>query len=626
MTLVKQPWVPVFKEFIKYIRINSKEVASIDEKGAPLNLWESQKIVLDRIEHGMERGKHSFCVLKSRQLGLSTFTVALDTFWLAFFSRITGALVTENDKNSEIFREMVKSYIRSLPKGFFGSKFDIVNDNDKFMSFTNGSRLDFLVAGKNKENWGEGSGYVLAHLTEVAAYGKPAGLASFREALSETHPQRLVIYESTAKGMNLYKALWEEHKRDEFSKEAIFVGWYHKPMNKILRNDPRFKVYGVADYDPVEEELLEDVKTKYGYSISREQMAWYRWRQSDTSVTQQDMNQNQPFTEEMAFVATGYSFFQMGVLEKELERCTKLIFTGYKYLIGNDFWTVECEQITDPNRLPEVTLRIWEEPDENGFYAIGVDPAHGRDEDNDRHAISVWRCFGDKLVQVAEYADNEIGTKQAAWVLAHLAGAYRNCVINVESAPGPGGVIMNEVENLRDKMRIDPRFDNNTDKNPNWDDFLANARWYLYRKYDHYGPGTVKGWESNYKTKIQLMNQIHDNFLGDKVLVRSVPLIKEMMSVIRRGDQIGAPESEYDDRVFGMALANRGWIDSWMMNLLAQGVVYDDYLKEISGEPVDKSTKMINNIVRDFMKNAAERAETPQIDPHKQWLYDKGFM
>ncbi len=626
MTLVKQEWVPLFYEFIKYLRITSKEVVAIDAKGSPLNLWDSQKVVLKEIEHGMERGVHNFMVLKARQLGISTVTLALDVFWLAYFGPLYGALVTENEKNSNVFRQTVESYINSFPKGFFGKKFEISSSNDKFMSFTNGSRLDFLIAGKNKENWGEGSGYVLAHCTEVAAYGKPAGLQSFREALSETHPHRLFVYESTAKGLNHYKTMWDEFGRDTYAKRRIFSGWYHKPTNMIKKNDPRFKVYGVGEIDPLEEDLIARVKTEYGYSISKEQLAWYRWRHSDELATVQDLHQNLPFTAEQAFVASGYSFFSMTTLAQEMERCSAIQYIGYKYIIGNDFWGVVCEQITDPNRMEEVVLRVWEEPKEDAIYAIGVDPAYGRDEMNDRHAISVWRCFGDKMVQVAEYADNEAGTKQAAWVLAHLAGAYKNCVINVEAAPGPGGVIMNELENLRDKVRLDPRFDNVTDKNPNWEDFLSTARWYLYKKYDHFSGGSVKGWESNYKTKLQLMESIRDNFSGDRIVIRSVPLVTEMMSVIRKGDVIGAPESEHDDRVFGMALANRGWVQDIMMGMFAQGELYENYVAELNGVPIDKSVKMINNMIRDFMVRAEEAAETPQIDPHKQWLYDKGFM
>ena len=626
MTLQKQEWFPLFLEFIKYLRINSKESQAIDDKGSPLDLWGSQKYVLDEIIHGMERNIRIFMILKARQLGISTVTLALDIFYLAMFPNLPGAIVTENEGNRTIFRDTIRRYIESFPKGFFGSKFQVVNSNKDMMLFSNGSRLDFIVAGKTKDNWGEGRGYVLCHLTEVAAYGSEKGLASFRETISETHPNRLVIYESTAKGMNHYRTLWEEFGRDEFTKKRIFCGWYHKDVNTIKKSDPRFSVYGAAEPDPVEQELIDEVESQYGYKIKREQLAWYRWRHSDTTATLQDLHQNLPWTASQAFVATGHSFFQMGMLQEELEKCRKIPYKGYKYVLGNDFWSVVCEQITDENRVGEIVLRVWEEPQDDASYAIGCDPAHGRDELNDRHAISVFRCFGDKMLQVAEYADNETGTRQAAWVLAHLAGAYKNCVINVEAAPGPGGVIMNELENLRERMRIDPQFDVNTGKNSNWEDFLNTARWYIYKKPDHFGPGFVKGWESTWKTKVQLMEQLRDKFVTGCLILQSKPLIEEMMDVIRDGDKIGAPESAKDDRVIALALCNRAWIDSLMLSLLSQGETYEAYLKAENGEPVDKKAKFMNNIVANYFKNAEEAANTPQIPPHQQWLYDKGFI
>lgn len=626
--LIKQDWIEQFYMFIKYLRINSKEVAAIDDKGAPLNLWESQQYVLDEIQYGMERGVRDFMILKARQLGISTVTLALDVFWLATHPFLTGALVTENEKNSAVFRDTITKYINSFPKGFFGSKFEIASSNSKFMTFTNGSRFDFLVAGTQKENWGEGSGYALAHCTEVSAYGKPKGIASFKESLAQQHPDRLFIFESTAKGMNHYRTMWEEYGRDELSKRRIFTGWYHKDINRLSKKDPRYAVYGVSDADPLEQELMDEVKSKYGYSISKEQLAWYRWRHSDQTTTAQDLHQNQPWTAEQAFVLTGHSFFQTGALQVEAERCRHVPYKGYKYIIGNDFWAVTLEHIIDPNRQQEITLRVFEEPDEDGVYAIGCDPAYGRSADKDRHAISVFRCFGDKIVQVAEYADNENGTREAAWVLAHLAGAYKNSLINVESAPGPGGVIINELDNLRERMRIDPKFDKieGGKKNDNWEDFLGTARWYIYKKPDHFGPGFVKGWESNFRTKTQLMEQLRDKFSVGSIIINSYPLITEMLDVIRDGDSIAAPESKYDDRVIAMALANRAWIDSLMLSLLGQGENYEDYLRVKNGEPVDKKSKFVNNIVRNFFLDAEERALTPQIPAHQQWLYDKGFL
>lgn len=626
MTLHKQDWVPLFLEFIKYIKINSKELQSEDKFGSHFELWPSQNLALDLLVDGLEHDAHTFMVGKARQQGISTLFEVLTIFWLAIHPSMMGAYIIDKEKNLPAIRDKIKRYFESFPPGFFGKRFAIESNNKEMMLFSNGSRLDFLTAGvgKKETNWGEGKGYTYCHATEVAKYGNPDGLASFRSTLSESHPDRLFIYESTSKGMNHWRDMWEEFGNDEFRKRRTFIGWWGNPYNIIARNKSSFPMFGSAEPDELEQELIDKVKKDYGFTIKREQLAWYR-QENKSSTSIQALHQNLPWTIEESFVASGYSFFNMGILQEHLDLCTPIPFKGYKYIIGNDFWSVVCEHIYEKKRIDEVTLRVWEEPDDDGTYVIGCDPAHGRDELNDRHAISVFRVFGDKMVQVAEYADNETGTRQAAWVLSHLAGAYKNCLINVEAAPGPGGVIMNELENLRERMRIDAKFDVKEGRNASWEDFLSNARWYLYKKPDHFSPGFVKGWESNFKTKVQIMEQLRDKFATDCIIIRSALLIQEMMDVVRDGDSIGAPESAKDDRVIALALCNRAWIDSLMMSLLTQGDTYDAWLRVQNGERVDKAVKFMDNIVRDFFKNAEERAEEVRIDPHQQWLYDRGF-
>lgn len=627
MTLIKQDWVPLFEEFLKYIRINSKEVPAVDKHGAPLNLWISQKLALDTIVKGLEHGAHNFLFGKARQLGVSTLFETLDLFWLATHNGMMGAYIIDKEKNLPAIRDKIKRYFNSFPSGFFGKQFKIENDNKEFMLFSNNSRLDFITAGvgRKETNWGEGRGYAFIHATEVAKYGNAQGLASFRETLAETNPDRLFIYESTSKGLNHWKEMWTEFGRDTFGKRRLFLGWWSKDINTISRKDPRYRVYGVADPDPLEQELIDKVENDYGYKVTDEQLAWYRYKQSDSTVTEADMHQNLPWTIEESFVATGSSFFQMPTLQKEFERCGEISYRGYKYVMGNDFWSVVCEPIYDENRKEEIVLRVWEEPVEGAMYAIGCDAAWGRGEDKDKHCISVFRCFGDKLLQVAEYADNAIDTRQAAWVLAHLAGAYKNTLVNPEIS-GPGAVIITELENLRDRMRIDPKFDAEKGKNANWDDFLDNARWYLYRKADHWSAGMLKGFETHSKTKVQIMHLLRDKFVTECLILQSKPLIAEMMDVIQNGDSIEAPAPAHDDRVFAMALAVRAWSDHLMMHLLAQGETYESYLREQNGEPVDKSVKLFNNIVQGYFQRAEEQADNPQIPPHKQWLYDKGFI
>lgn len=628
--LIKQEWVPLFYEFLKYVRINSKEVQAIDKHGAPLNLWPGQKIAIDTIIHGLERGVHTFMFGKARQQGISTLFETLDIFWLATHDSMMGAYVIDKGDNIPAIRDKIRRFFESFPPGFFGKKFQILSDNKEFMTFSNGSRLDFLTAGvgKKETNWGEGRGYTFVHLTEVAKYGNPDGLGSFRSTLSEANPDRLYIYESTSKGVNHWKTLLEEFKRDEFNKAWAFIGWWGNPYNIIKENQPAFGVYGAAEPDPLEQELIDKVKKDYGFKVSQEQLAWYRHKHSEISASDAAMKQNLPWCIEESFVLTGHSFFPMHMLQDEMERCRTTGYKGFRYLIGNDFWSVVCEQIYDDDRQREIVLKVWEEPDDDGIYAIGCDPAYGRSEDKDRHSISVWRCFGDKIVQVAEYADNETSTRQCAWVLAHLAGAYRNCVVNVEAAPGPGGVIMNELENLREQIRIDPKFDSidANKQNANWSDFLSTSRWYIFKKPDHFAPGFVKGWESNFRTKVQLMEQMRDKFVTGNMIAQSFSLIDEMTNVIRNGDSIGAPESAYDDRVIAAALANRAWMDSLMMSLLGQGETYEQYLRVKNGEPIDKGSKFMSNVIREFFLNAEEKANVPQIPPHQQWLYDKGLL
>lgn len=627
VTDVPQDWVELFYEFLKYIRINSKEVQATDKFGAPLNLWKSQEMAIQCIVNGMKKGAHTFQFGKARQQGISTVIEALDIFWLATHNGMMGAYVIDKEKNLPAIRDKIKRYFQSFPPGFFGKKFAIENNNREFLLFSNNSRLDFLVAGVGKKatHWGEGKGYAFAHLTEVAKYGSPESLSSFRSTLSETNPDRLFIYESTSCGLNHWKEQWEEFGRDKFGKRRLFIGWWGNDFNIIPKSDPRYRVYGAAEPDPLERELLEKVERDYGYKITREQLAWYRYKQSDTTVTEADMHENLPFTIEESFVATGHSFFQMPILQREFERCGTLAYRGYKYVMGNDFWSVVCEPIYDEHRKEEIVLRVWEEPDPEAMYAIGCDPAWGRGEDKDKHCISVWRCFGDKILQVAEYADNGIDTRQAAWVLAHLAGAYKNSIVNPE-INGPGAVIITELENLRERMRIDPKFDADRGKNAHWDDFLDNARWYLYRKPDHWSAGMLKGFETTNKSKVQIMHLLRDKFVTECIIVQSKPLIAEMMDVIQNGDSIEAPSPAHDDRVFGMALAVRAWSDHIMMSMLSQGDTYENYLRAENGEPIDKSVKLVNNIVRDYFQRAEERADEPQIEPHKQWLYDKGFL
>lgn len=498
MSAKASKWLPLFREFIKDLRISSKEESTADGSGTKLELWDSQRLFLENVAYGLDDGVRIFKCLKSRQLGITTISLAIDIFWLAMHPGLTGALVTENEANRDKNRKVLRQYVESFPEGYFGEKFGIKGDNRQHISFTNGSRLDFKVAGTKDKGtaWAEGEGYAFAHLTETASYGSADGLRSFEEAFAQKNPNRLYIYESTAKGFNIWRDSWLAGFSDPSMQRSFFIGWWASATNRIERDDPRFLQYGLDKPTREERELLKAVKEQHGYEISEQQIAWYRWREhngGDGAMLQQ----NQPWTAEQAFISSGQSFFPTRQITKDLDRITRGqdpadMYLAYRYSFGETFFSMKLHAMGEEDDASDIELRVWEEPARDGKYVIGCDPAWGRTEHGDRTCVSVWRCYADKIVQVAEYASNQTEVKYVAWILAHLSGAYGDCIVNVELGGG-GRIIMHEWEHLKAQM-VSNTYANVVQAN-GWEDALANARWYLYNRPDSMGAGYAYNFE-----------------------------------------------------------------------------------------------------------------------------------
>lgn len=998
----KQKWLPILLEFISKLRIQSKESESIDDErgGSELDLWLSQQIFIEALCDGLEEGIHEFYYLKSRQLGCTTIGLAIVLFWLAVHPRIIGCLVADNDQNSAGFRVLLKQIMKSFPEDFAGDSFKIDGDNKFFMSFSNGSRLDLLVAGKHKKSWSDSKGYVFAWVSEIGAYGTQEGIDSFRESCAQNHPDRLFIYESRAYGYDTpWHDMWLSAQDDPYTKKTCFIGWWAKPFNSIDRDDRRFELFGTIPPNGEESEKIAKVAELYGYAVTMEQLAWYRWRQSDRSTAEGSLEQQQPwcvvagtrigttrgilpieevrvgdlttlgiashagatglapifkvttslgyelegtgnhpligldgeetpisesigrkvrlqpprfaeniysfewnepptrcsieitpdlarligafmgdgsihgsarsgwvvqivcckrdpdlaeeyvrlfrevfgitatiaekknhqngksggwvaviassrhvfetfrklgltrqapstrrrvhvpefiwrspkhivkeflsglfeadgfngyerprvsftskypdfardiqllllafgitcrrrnvlvthpnghvfsqnslslriqeavkFNEEIGFLSErkrenwkcvqshpirpqsfditlsdevvgveeedredivynvtvpgphhfdasgflthnteleafqvqGYSFFQNRVLQKwcdEIDERQRLAhqepdhpdaikFRGYAFVLGTSIFQTEMREITDSAQIDQVTLRVWHEPHPDGLYVIGFDPAYGRTEWADRSAISVWRAYCDRLVQCAEFADDDLETHQASWILAYLSGAYRNCVVNIELA-GPGRAVMREFDQLRERLHSDLYATQVRARE--WDDFLDQARWYLYHRPDSPGPGYQYNFETTWRTKMELMNQFRDSFTTRILDIRSLPLLNEMGTMRQTRSDIApeAPGRQKDDRVFAAALANRAWLDHLRSRLMQEGATYENISKTESGE-YSAMGNFMRRLVFNFWRTAEERAENP-YEP-TSWLSDRGFQ
>lgn len=557
----------------------------------------------------------------------TTVSLAIDLFWLAVHPRMLGVLVADNDANRDFFRKTLQNYYDSLPEEFTGDEFRKIKDNSGYMEFSNGSRLDFLVAGTRKKTWGEGRGYTLAHVTEVAKFGTPEGIASFQETLAETHPDRLFTWESTALGYNHWKDMYEAAQDDVYTKRAFFIGWWSKEINSIPKKDPRFQLYGQPP-NKEEREKMALVRQRHNIIISAEQLAWRRERDADSSKSKADNDQNQPWLEEEAFVQSGFSFFQTRLLSQLYNFISDPVndvrYKPFKFELSNQFHTSKMYPITleevQVQGYEIVELRLWHEPVDGATYVIGFDPAYGRTDHGDRSAISVWRCFADRMVQCAEYADNKVETHQAAWVLAFLAGIYKDCLVNIELT-GPGRAVFKELDDLRMKYRSEPYEKISRDRD--WDDFLSQARHYLYHRPDSLGGGYAYHTEMTWSIKGRVLNQLRDSYTTGILQIKSLPLVAEMMSVVQDGSEIAAPGTQKDDRVFALLLAHMAYKDHIQASMIQNGQTYSEVMQSEEVQ-VSGAGTMVKYIVQNFWKTRTEKLENPD-PPEPTFLEEKGL-
>ena len=507
------------------------------------NLLGTQTYVMDEIATGLENGVHFFVILKGRQLGITTISLALDLYWHYINAGLNGTLVTDTEENRDMFRGTLGSYMDGLPKEF---KIPILAHNRNSLALKNRSRIFYQVAGlRAKGSLGRGKGITFLHGTETSSWGDEEGLASLLASLAETNPKRLYIFESTARGFNMFHDMYVTAKRARTQK-AIFCGWWRNEFYSSAPETDVYKVYWDGKLTPEEKEWTRDIKKLYNFEINSRQMAWWRWKMLEGIKDESLMYQEFPPTEDYAFVMTGTSFFSNSRCTDAMKIAKKIDCDHYRYAMGVNFQDTEVIKSTE--RMS--TLKVWEEPIDTAYYVIGADPAYGSSDWADRFCIQVFRCYSDGMEQVAEFATSELNTYQFAWVIAHLAGAYKNSTLNLE-VNGPGQAVLNEIKNLR---RQAASMGNAMGKSLM--DVFGSMSNYIWRRNDTMGGiSNSLGWLTTAATKERMMSYTKDLFERQMLDVYSVDTIEEMKTIIRDGASIEASGRNKDDRVMAMALA-----------------------------------------------------------------------
>lgn len=620
-----------------YTYLGSCEINSKDH-GEPIilghHLLYGQIVFIKAIFDGLEQDIHNFYCLKSRQLGITTIIRALCAFFLGVHRGLTGVLVFDTNENKNLARDELVTIIKALPDRL---KFPgIGKDNRDGLTLTNSSKILFKSAGikktKTSGTLGRSVGASLAHLSEICSFDNEEGLVSFEESLSDVNPNRLYIWESTARGYNIWHRKWKAAREDTRHCICVFIGWWAKDSHCIARDDKDWEFYGAQLPTKDEQAKIDGVKKQYNFEVSREQLAWYR-RAMDPASSDEGgtdagfeadsyQKQEQPWDEDEAFQQTGSVFFAGEKLKDQTDKWVSNKFTPYMFLGGNEFSDMKVYR-AETTRMIE--LKVWEPPQPESVYVLSADPAFGENENNDRSSLQVLRCYADGVDQVAEYAYAMISTKHLAHAMAGIMAWYGNEpmseIFYILEINGPGGAVLQELKSL--KFQIENGYAPMEEQGIR--NIFRNVKQYIYSRPDSMaGGGSAWHWKTQVSTKVMIMEELRGFVSNGQLRIRSHDLIEEMKTIARDGDSIAAEGSMKDDRVLAAAMAVHYWDSKIRRNLIIQKRTREAERVKKQASIIDATQLFNQNMMAAFMGTKAKsRMDQQRLAMKNAWRYGR---
>jgi hypothetical protein len=540
-------------------------------------------MIVDTVTHALQDDVHEVVVLKCRQVAATTTCSIISLFWALANPGVQGGIIADRTDNLERLRRIFASLLETLPLEWRSAEHRLTQNNRTGMVFANRSVIDLLAAGSNPD-LGASRALSMMHATECAQWRSLAGVESLKASLARENPHRLYLWESIASGFNWWYNFCQQAKVDRHMR-FVFLGFWSQPTYSIPKSDPDYQIYWDNKLTDEELKRARFVKQNYGVTITPEQISW--WRREAEFKPEEYMFRHYPWTERECFIASGAGFFPA---KRTLEIAESLgpaspPYRGYSYSFDEKFLASRIDLVTRPE---DAMLKVWEPPEDKGIYCIGIDPSGGGGGESDDHAIEVLRCYADRVVQVAEFQSNRPLTYQLAWVLAHLAGSYRDHLANLE-VTGVGAAVLPEVRNLR--QLAERGIIAGGPESEKILDYIGAIRWFLYKRPDSLGgAGNVIAWKANSDNKHQIYSELRDSLMLRRLEIRSPKLISQMQSIVEDDGWLGAgPDTgENDDLVTALVLAHHAWVEWRRPMLVARRYTWDS----IKGErpPQDMGT------------------------------------
>ena len=462
-------------------------------------------------------------ILKSRQLGFTTYSIAYCLYVACNQPNTTSMILSYNNESVQEIFERLKGMYFHIPDEYKPK--EVRNNRMELkLQFPSGevSRVVVKVAGSKPLGRSFTLEYI--HISEYAFWNEFAstkGLMGLEQALAK-NPNSKIVIESTANGLNQFWELYNNASKGKSRYKSFFFNF--------IDNKTQFK----HEYDIAEQwfrsinngnrlsknDLYGWHKDLYDLGANLRQIMWYEWKRQDMS--EDEMYQEYPATPEQAFIST-----QAGVFD------TQKIIKRYNNLLpplGKKELEKELPSILTPylNR----GLFIYKNVKPNVRCYGGVDTSSGSGKDYS--AISIFDADGE---QVCSFYDNKIPIYKFAKVIDAL-GKYFNYAFLVVERNSYGLPLLERLRNDYEYLNL-----------------------YKQKVFNEYGKKKFQlGFLTTNTTKSILVADYKEQFETGLININCKQTLEEMQIFVdidgKTGNKRG--EGRTDDNVIATGLAIQG--------------------------------------------------------------------
>lgn len=474
----------------------------------------------------VETGQVRTCVLKARQIGISTIIEAIIFIMSMMLDDFGGMVMAHDADSSEKLLAMTNRYWQHYQaREFHETKYA----GKKHLAWAdNNSGVVVKTAGN--ETAGRSNTIHALHASEVAFWPEPETLMTGLRQAIPSFGLTFIFIESTANGIgNYFHTTCMDAMKGESEFTFKFYPWHEHPeyTAKFIPRDQRDK-HQLHDLNAEERRIVKI------YGVTNEQLIWRRWAIKNLCQGSVDkFHQEYPCDPHEAFVSTGRNVFPLQELTMHY-----IPRRGQRGILVRNDRTRKVE--FRPNSEGWLTVFSYPSADKSwGIYLVGADPTHTYAGDN-ACAQVINRRTGE---QVAVYR-NKLSPIPFGKHLQLLGTFYNQAMIAPENE-GPGyatvGVIVG---------------DNYPNVYQRIDDISASGH-----------PQDKFGWSTNMKSKgnaiSHLLNHITQPLIETDegtfgLVIHDELTMIELRNYVTTETGLGfenADGSEYDDGVMALAIA-----------------------------------------------------------------------